>query len=70
MLSDWFTDVEAKQGRTLSEKEHAEEIHFFVLCYADDARPAYMATSHVRCGLQRQLEAVKEEPVTLSGENI
>ena len=28
VLNDWFTDVERKQGRTLSDKEHAEEIHF------------------------------------------
>ena len=64
MLNDWLADVEAKQGGTLSDKEHAEEIHFFVIYFTDNARTAYMATTPARSGLQRYHEAGEQELVT------
>ena len=55
VLNDWLIDVEAKQDWTLSDKGHAEEIHVFVIYYADDARHAYAHGYH---------EAGEEELVT------
>ena len=71
MLNDWPTDVEAKQGRTLSdngirlnEKNMPKKFVFCMIYCVDDARPAYTAISSARPGLQRCHEAGEEELVT------